>query len=79
MGVRTTHERGSVTRRMEKNKNISAILTVLSADLLSRSSIGLVTLHPLENYIEAKPIKLFEYMAAEFTSLAQIFRYGKRL
>lgn len=33
-------------------------------DLLSRSSVGLVTLHPSINYIDALPIKMFEYMSA---------------
>jgi glycosyltransferase involved in cell wall biosynthesis len=34
------------------------------ADVLSRSKAGLVTLHPVANYIDALPVKMFEYMAA---------------
>lgn len=34
------------------------------ADLYSCSKAGLVTLHPLLNYLEALPVKMFEYMAA---------------
>jgi glycosyltransferase involved in cell wall biosynthesis len=34
------------------------------ADVLSRSKAGLVTLHPIINYIDALPVKMFEYMAA---------------
>lgn len=33
------------------------------AHLLSNSSCGIVTLHPTANYIDALPIKMFEYMA----------------
>jgi len=32
--------------------------------ILSRSKVGLVTLHPLVNYLDALPVKMFEYMAA---------------
>ena len=35
-------------------------------DVLSRSMAGLVTLHPVINYIDALPVKLFEYMSAGF-------------
>lgn len=34
------------------------------ASLLAESSLGLCMLHPAPNYLEALPIKLFEYMAA---------------
>jgi glycosyltransferase involved in cell wall biosynthesis len=34
------------------------------AEVLSRSKAGLVTLHPIVNYQEALPVKMFEYMAA---------------
>ena len=34
------------------------------AEVLSRSKAGLVTLHPIINYQEALPVKMFEYMAA---------------
>ena len=32
--------------------------------ILLRSKVGLVVLHPVPNYIEALPVKMFEYMAA---------------
>lgn len=32
--------------------------------VLSRSKVGLVTLHPIINYLDALPVKMFEYMAA---------------
>ncbi|WP_310441133.1 glycosyltransferase family 4 protein [Sulfurimonas sp.] len=34
------------------------------ADIMSRSKAGLVTLYPIINYIDALPVKMFEYMAA---------------
>lgn len=33
-------------------------------DVLGRSVAGLVTLHPIANYLDAQPIKMFEYMSA---------------
>lgn len=43
------------------------------ATLLARARIGLVVLHPVENYIDAQPIKLFEYMAAGMPVIASDF------
>lgn len=34
------------------------------ADVMSRSKAGIVTLYPIINYIDALPVKMFEYMAA---------------
>lgn len=34
------------------------------ASVLSQVRVGLVTLHPLPNYVTARPVKLFEYLAA---------------
>lgn len=34
------------------------------ADLLARVKVGVIPLHPIDNYIDAYPVKLFEYMAA---------------
>jgi len=33
-------------------------------DVLSESAAGLVTLHPQPNYLDAHPVKMFEYMSA---------------
>lgn len=33
-------------------------------DVLSNSFAGVVTLHPIQNYLDALPVKMFEYMAS---------------
>lgn len=40
------------------------------ADVMSRSIAGLVTLHPIVNYQDALPVKMFEYMAAGLPVIA---------
>ncbi len=43
------------------------------ADTIHKSMVGLVVLHPTINYIDALPIKLFEYMAAGLPVIASDF------
>lgn len=42
-------------------------------EVLARSVAGLVTLHPVINYLDALPIKMFEYMAAGIPVIASNF------
>ena len=42
-------------------------------NILNKSSIGIVTLHPLVNYLDSLPIKMFEYMAAGLPVIASDF------
>jgi glycosyltransferase involved in cell wall biosynthesis len=43
------------------------------AEVLGRSVAGLVNLHPLPNYLDALPIKMFEYMSAGIPVIASGF------
>ncbi|NND73434.1 MAG: glycosyltransferase family 4 protein [Ilumatobacter sp.] len=49
------------------------------ADLLSRSVLGLVILHPTPNHLESMPIKMFEYMAAGIPSVVSDFEHFRVL
>lgn len=42
-------------------------------EVMSRSIAGLVTLHPIPNYLDALPIKMFEYMSAGIPVIASSF------
>jgi glycosyltransferase involved in cell wall biosynthesis len=42
-------------------------------DVMARSITGLVTLHPQPNYLDALPVKMFEYMAAGIPVIASDF------
>jgi glycosyltransferase involved in cell wall biosynthesis len=47
--------------------------------VLSRSKIGIVTLHPTKAYIDSLPIKMFEYMAAGIPVIASDFPLWKSI
>ena len=49
------------------------------AEVLGRSVAGLVNLHPLPNYLDALPIKMFEYMSAGIPVIASSFDLWKEI
>jgi glycosyltransferase involved in cell wall biosynthesis len=48
-------------------------------DVLSRCVAGLVTLHPKENYVDALPVKMFEYMSAGLPVICSNFPLWKNI
>lgn len=48
-------------------------------EILNRSKIGMVTLYPLENYLDSLPIKMYEYMLAGIPVIASNFPYWQEI
>lgn len=48
-------------------------------DVLARSMAGMVTLHPISNYLESLPVKMFEYMAAGIPVIASNFPLWEKI
>ncbi len=49
------------------------------AEILAVSKVGMVTLHPIINYLDAHPIKMFEYMSAGIPVIASNFPLWKSI
>lgn len=48
-------------------------------ETLDKSKVGLVTLHPVINYFDALPVKMFEYMAAGIPVIASNFHFWREI
>jgi glycosyltransferase involved in cell wall biosynthesis len=48
-------------------------------EVMARSMVGLVTLHPVLNYLDALPVKMFEYMAAGMPVIASHFPLWRQI
>lgn len=48
-------------------------------EIIQRSVVGLVVLHAISNYIDARPVKMFEYMAAGIPVIASNFPLWKAI
>jgi len=75
----------SFFKELESNKSWSRVEFVGKLDregvksLLEESKIGLVTLHPTINYIDALPVKMFEYMLAGIPVISSDFPILKEI
>ena len=67
-------------KRFSKNVNYQGVLSVKEVpNFLNGFSAGLVTLLPIQSYIDAFPIKLFEYMQAGIPVIASNFPIFKSI
>ncbi len=48
-------------------------------EVLEQSRVGLVTLHPIINYVDAYPVKMFEYMVAGIPVIASDIKLWKEI
>lgn len=48
-------------------------------EVYQRAKVGLVTLHPIPNYLDALPVKMFEYMAAGLPIVASDFPFWRSI
>ncbi len=67
-------------QNLEKNIHIHGRIPFQEVQQwLTKGKIGLVCLHPIENYRESLPIKMFEYMAAGLPLIATDFPMWKEI
>jgi len=77
-----TEDEHQKVKQQEGWKNVIELGQVVRkevADILGKSKAGLVVLHPIENFIDSLPIKMFEYMAAGIPVIASNFPLWKEI
>jgi len=63
----------------EKVKELGFVNRGEVKEVYTKSKLGLVTLHPVINYIDSLPVKMFEYMAAGIPVVASNFPLWKSI
>lgn len=66
-------------RGWEKVKYYGQVGRQKVREILGTARVGLVTLHPVKNYIESMPVKMFEYMSAGIPVVASNFPIWKEI
>ena len=81
-GPRPSHDLVSIVANCEgwkKAETLGELDRTGIQNLLSRATVGLVVLQPIPNYLDAFPIKMFEYMAAGLPVIASNFPLWRKI
>jgi glycosyltransferase involved in cell wall biosynthesis len=69
----------TATQGWERVNELGFVNRTQAKEIMDRSLVGLVTLHPIINYIDSLPVKMFEYMGAGIPVIASDFPLWKEI